>query len=319
MAVHAEPGHAEHRHAEHGHDRRAALLHAGVEFVREVALVFGAILLYFLVRGLTEGSPELATAHGHDVLAFERTLGVQREAGVQAMVSGDVRTTLVNWVYIWGHWPVITVVLIALHHFRRRHYLLLRNAMFLSGAIGLFIFALYPVAPPRLLDVGLADTVTLHSHAYRVLQPPALTNQYAALPSLHVGWNLLVGISLWRASRHPLVRCFAVLSPLAMAFAVVATANHYLVDGVAGSALSLAAFAAAGWFTAPIAAFAARSGRTLVAHHALPPIVLPAALAELDDELPVVDDEALDPPAGQLVGPAPVGHRPTHDPPAPRP
>ena len=96
-------------------------------------------------------------------------------------------STLFNWIYIWGHWPVILTAAIVLYRLRPERYTLLRNAMFVSGVIGFLFFALLPVAPPRLADPSLIDTVTLHSEAYRALQPPGLTNQYAAFPSLHFG------------------------------------------------------------------------------------------------------------------------------------
>jgi hypothetical protein len=102
-----------------------------------------------------------------------------------------------------------------------------------------------PVAPPRLLELGLVDTVSSQSDAYRALQPPGLTNQYAALPSLHIGWNMAVGIVLFATTAHLAVRAFAVLSPLAMGFAVVATANHFVVDVAAGVAVMLVGLAGA--------------------------------------------------------------------------
>jgi hypothetical protein len=79
------------------------------------------------------------------------------------------------------------------------------------------------------------DTVTEQSQAYRALQPPGLTNQFAALPSLRLGWNVVVGIVLLTTTAHVAVRLFAVSSPLAMGFAVIATANHFVVDVAAGS------------------------------------------------------------------------------------
>lgn len=124
--------------------------------------------------------------------------------------------------------------------------------MFLSGAIGLMIFLLYPVAPPRLLgqaalEAGLVaelpvDTVAEQSNAYRVLQPPSLVNKYAALPSFHVGWNLLVGLVLYQTARRPLIRLLSLAGPLLMALSVVLTANHYLLDVFAGSAIALVAW-----------------------------------------------------------------------------
>jgi membrane-associated phospholipid phosphatase len=136
---------------------------------------------------------------------------------------------------------VIVVTAVALYRLRPDRYVLLRNAIFLSGAVGFLFFALFPVAPPRLVDPALVDTVTQHSDAYRALQPPGLTNQYAAFPSLHFGWNLLVGIVLWGTTTRLLVRTFAVAGPLAMSAAVVVTANHFVLDVAGGLLLVLAA------------------------------------------------------------------------------
>jgi membrane-associated phospholipid phosphatase len=118
---------------------------------------------------------------------------------------------------------------------------LLRNAMFLSGAIGFLFFALLPVAPPRLVDPSLVDTVTLHSESYRALQPPGLTNQYAAFPSLHFGWNLLVGVAVWGATRNTALRLLSIVGPAAMGAAVVLTANHFVLDLAGGAAVVLLA------------------------------------------------------------------------------
>jgi membrane-associated phospholipid phosphatase len=153
--------------------------------------------------------------------------------------SGAVMTFM-NWVYIWGHWPVITAVLLWLFLRHPPGYREVRNTMLLSGGIGLVVFVLYPVAPPRLAELGLVDTVTEYSTAYRVLQPPAFVNQYAAMPSLHVGWDLLMGIAMVTWSSHVAVRIIGVVLPTLMAISVVLTANHYLIDAVAGVALVLA-------------------------------------------------------------------------------
>lgn len=209
-------------------------------------LVTAGILAYFAVRNLTAGSPAAAYANARDVLDVERALSVAWEDAIQSTVAGSgTLVTLVNWIYIWGHWPVIVSVGVALFATRRDRYYVLRNAMVVSGAIGFLCFALFPVAPPRLLDLGLVDTVTEQSSAYRALQPPGLTNQFAAFPSLHAGWNLLVGIVLLASSTRPAVRAFAIASPLAMSFAVVATANHFVVDVVAGVLVVLVGLAAA--------------------------------------------------------------------------
>jgi len=212
----------------------------------QFALVFAAALAYFGVRGLTEGSEASAVSHARSLLGLERWLGVDIEAGVQSLVL-DHRAivTAANWMYIWGHWPVITITLVWLYRKHRGDYFLLRNAMFISGAIGLVIFASLPVAPPRLLPGGYVDTVTELSTSYRVLQPPALINEFAAVPSLHVGWNLLVGLMIFKASKSKLAKLFAVAGPLFMATAVVLTANHYVVDVVVGMIVALTGLAIA--------------------------------------------------------------------------
>ncbi len=148
----------------------------------------GAALLYFAVRGISEGRAAVAFRHGHDILTLETR-------------------------------------------------------------IGLVIFATYPLAPPRLLDVGLQDTVTNFPTSYRALQPPALINKYAALPSLHLGWNLLVGIAVYRTDRRPALRIFAVTGPILMAWAVVATANHYILDTLVGATVALVGLAGSTWMT----------------------------------------------------------------------
>jgi hypothetical protein len=117
--------------------------------------------------------------------------------------------------------------------------------MFISGAIGFLFFALLPVAPPRLFDPALVDTVTERSDAYRALQPPGLTNQYAAFPSLHFGWNLLLGIVLFKATASVLLRVSAIVGPLAMGAAVVLTANHFVLDLAGGAAVVLVGYAVA--------------------------------------------------------------------------
>ena len=213
---------------------------------REVALISLAILLYFGIRNLTVGSEGPAVANAERLIALEHDLGISWEGALQdAIVSRDAVVTFANWIYIFGHWPVILGVGAVLYRFRRRHYYLLRNAMFASGLIGFLFFALFPVAPPRLLELGMVDTVTERSDAYRALQPPGLTNQYAAFPSLHVGWNILVGIVVVLAATGVVIRLVALLLPAAMALAVVVTANHFVIDVLGGGAVVLIGLAVA--------------------------------------------------------------------------
>jgi hypothetical protein len=206
----------------------------------QVAIVVAAIVAYFGVRGLTEGDPVSASRNADRVLEVERALGIAVEQQLQdALAVGDWSATLANWVYIWVHWPVLIGTLIWLVAVKRPAYVELRNAMILSGLIGLVMFATFPVAPPRLYSPEFVDTVTERSYSYRMLQPPAFVNKYAAMPSLHFGWNLLVAITWYRVARSPRMKVAAFLMPAAMAWAVVATANHWVLDVFIGGAVAL--------------------------------------------------------------------------------
>jgi membrane-associated phospholipid phosphatase len=214
----------------------------------QVGLVALGVFVYFRVRGLTEGSAEVAREHAHDVVGFERRLGLDLEDPLQDVVAPFAALrTFGNWVYVWGHWPVIIVTMMWLVWHHREVFLRLRDAMLVSGALGMIVFVTYPVAPPRLAGLGLVDTVSEQSRAYRVLQPPAFVNQYAAMPSLHSGWDLLVGIAIISAASSLVLRITGFAMPVLMAFAVVATANHYVVDVMAGIALVLVGHGVALW------------------------------------------------------------------------
>lgn len=233
------------------------LPHRAYRIVQEVALIGAGIVLYFGVRGLMDARVEVAFRNAELVVDLERSAGVFAEPALQAAVTphGWLVDT-VSYFYIYGHWPVLLTTLLWLLLRHREAYLRFRNAILISGAIGLVTFALFPVAPPRFLGgCGFVDTVTEQTSAYRVLQPPAFVNQYAAVPSLHFGWNLLMGIALAGLAGHWIFRLFGWLMPLVMLASIVLTANQYLFDGLVGGV-----FALVGLFVATRLA-AGRAGR----------------------------------------------------------
>ena len=124
--------------------------------VQELALAAAAALTYFGVRNLTAGAAAEAMSNADRLARLERRAHVAWERSLQdALLDHDLLVTLANWVYIWGHWPVIITAAIVLYRNRHDRYLLLRNTIFVSGAIGFLFFALLPVAPPRLVDPSL--------------------------------------------------------------------------------------------------------------------------------------------------------------------
>lgn len=228
--------------------RRPAAPRAGVarRVLVQVLVVVLGVCAYSAVRGLGGTDPSTAVEHAHDVVALERSLGLYWEPALQRLaLSHDVVLDVLNSVYIWAHWPLLAAVLVWLVHRHPHGYLVLRDALVLSCAVALVVYALYPVAPPRLSGVGLVDSVTERSSAYRVLQPPGFTNQYAAVPSMHMGWDLLLSIMIVRYAASRAVRVAGRLLPPLMLAAIVLTANHWLLDAVAGAAVVLPALAVA--------------------------------------------------------------------------
>jgi hypothetical protein len=213
----------------------------------ELLILVPAYFAYFMVRGLVEGREAQAFHRAVDVIQLERSLGLFWEPQLQGhILHFDVLVNLANWTYIWGHWPVIVFAALWLFMLHRESYSVYRNAFLISGGIGLIVFAMLPVAPPRFMDAwGFVDTVTDRSDAYRVLQPPAFVNQYAAMPSLHFGWNLLVGIALVRHASAVPAKALGIVMPVVTFLGIVLTANHYIIDGMAGGLLALLGLAIA--------------------------------------------------------------------------
>lgn len=215
----------------------------GADVLREVAQVLAAFLLYNLGRMLA--TEELGRAHGnaHEVLDAERWLRLPTEASLQAWALGhDWLIDLANRYYVSVHFPLTIAVLVWLYRYRRPAYTWAKRALLLATGVALVFHVLVPVTPPRLLSsVGMVDTG--HAGGMSIYQAPVLgsmSNEYAAMPSLHVGWALLLAVVLVAACRTRW-RWLWLLHPLATLFVVVSTANHYWLDGLAGSALVLGA------------------------------------------------------------------------------
>jgi hypothetical protein len=210
----------------------------------QLAALGVAFLAYSAVRFVTQGDRNGALRHGRDLLHFEGLIGLDWERSIQsAVIANDGVRQFFTLLYAWGYWPVVVGTLVVLWRADRLLFTVFRNALFLSGAVGLAVFAIYPAAPPRMLH-GFTDTVA-DSGQQLVAHPSGFTNPYAALPSFHAGWFFLAAIVLARATRGRGLRlALHLIAPL-MSVAVVVTANHYVIDVVLGVGLSLGALAIA--------------------------------------------------------------------------
>jgi hypothetical protein len=207
-------------------------------YVREPIVMGVAYLLYFLVRNHAAERTADAFKNAGQLIRLERDLGVFRELSLQAAaLPYEGLTHLFNIIYFYGHFPLIVVVGAWLFWKHPPVYSLIRNSFLASGAIALVVFALFPVAPPRLIGAGFIDTLQ-YTLALSYDKSPGV-NEFAAVPSMHVGWNLLLALGLFLSFRHPLMRGAALLLPPAMILATVVTGNHYLVDAPLGIMVAL--------------------------------------------------------------------------------
>ena len=184
-----------------------------LRFAAEVAFLFAAMVVYFLIRGGLPVRPEEAFDRANQVIRLEDRLGIFVEPRWQESILDSVTLMkIANWVYVWGHLPVLIGGAVWLYLRNRDRYRVYRNALLISAFVALFGYGLFPVAPPRLLpEWGFVDTMARLARQNYDMQPGFFVNHYAAVPSLHFGWALLIGIALLDVDRNVLVRTFAVV------------------------------------------------------------------------------------------------------------
>jgi hypothetical protein len=212
----------------------------------EFLILIPAYVLYSLVRGTVDGRTQEAFGRASEIIALERTLHIYREAELQRLIlTWDVAVRIVNFIYVWGHLPLLIGIAVWLFIYQRHRYPMFRNAFLISGGIGLFLFWLLPTAPPRYFQYwGFVDTA-VESGSYYIFQSPAFVNQYAAMPSLHFGWSLLAAAAVYMNLRAP-YRYVAFAMPIVNLGGIVLTGNHFFVDALAGAAVAALGLGIAG-------------------------------------------------------------------------
>jgi len=228
------------------------LPHGWLDVLRQVSLFGAAYLAYRLVRGLVEGDANAAFAHARDLISLERTLHVFVEPSIQAWASGShFLMVLSSWMYVNAQTTVTVAALVYLYLRHNRNFYFVRNMFMVAMAIALVGYAIFPTAPPRFMpEWGFIDSVAdftgVHVDAHSA-SLSALTNLYAAVPSMHVAFALMIGWPLARLVRWRPVRVLWVLYPFLMAFVIVVTANHFIIDAALGALTAGASAYAATW------------------------------------------------------------------------
>lgn len=228
--------------------RASVLLERYWRLVAEILFIVPAYAAYQMVRASVSGQAGSAFANANHVIAIEKRLGIFHEATLQQLILPKLwLVDLFNYIYIYGHLPVIIVVAIWLYVSHRQNYALFRNAFLLSGLLALIGFSAVPLAPPRYMpEFGFVDTI-IQAKSYYVLQSPKIVNQYAAMPSLHFGWDLLVALAIGVNTRARWVRIATYVLPFVTLGGIVLTANHYFLDAIAGALVAATGFALAWW------------------------------------------------------------------------
>jgi hypothetical protein len=202
----------------------------------EVMLFAIALLVYQASRALVIGKPSTAFENAAEIISFEKSSGLFVETSIQGWVLNHIQLTeALNYFYMYAHWTITPLFFIWLY--RRRHsvYPYVRNAFLAANGIALIVFIVYPVAPPRLVGDGFVDTldkisdIDLHGGVLS-----GWFNPHAAVPSMHFGYALMIGMVGLVLLRSWPLRLIAVAYPVTVFIAITGTGNHYVLDAVAG-------------------------------------------------------------------------------------
>ena len=235
-------------------------------YIRELALFLLAYGLYSLGRLVAIGDVGVATDNAHAIVQLEESLRVDVERGVQKTFDGTWALWILNHLYLAAQLVVVPGALVVLYRRSRGHYTQLRNAVLATWLIALPVYALFPVAPPRLADIGLVDTITSQTGlALDSKLTTSLYNQYAAVPSLHAGFAVAVSAALAAAAGRRLTRIAAWLWGPTVCLSVVATGNHFVADIAAGVAITVLGY----MLGRAVAAYGRREPRARVPEPAL--------------------------------------------------
>ncbi|KQX51058.1 hypothetical protein ASE09_12155 [Streptomyces sp. Root66D1] len=225
--------------------------------LRELLLVTALFLVYKFGRLFANGHEALAFRNADRVWDAERALHLPSEATVQQLLlHGESLVRVANTYYAAVHFPATIAFLVWLYLRRPAHYVWSRRVLTVVTGAALALHLLMPLAPPRMLAAdGLVDTARVYGPSVYGATPEtdSMANQFAAMPSLHFGWALMVAIGLIAATRSRW-RVLWLLHPLLTLFVIVGTANHYWFDALAAAALlglALLAVRAPGRRTAP--------------------------------------------------------------------
>jgi hypothetical protein len=232
--------------------------------IAECGLMVALFMMYYVTRGIAAGKEAVAFGHAREVMHIEQKLGLFHEIGLQTRFMTEPSfVRFLNFIYAYTHLAVIIAFAVWVFLFHADRYPMIRNTFLAVLGSGLLIYILFPLAPPRFFPyTGFVDTLKMYSGInYDQQGISMLYNPFAAMPSLHVGFALFTGIGLIQVGRRPIHWILGVVYPLLMATAVVGTANHYILDVIVGSFITIMAYILVPRLTGMVNARATRGRR----------------------------------------------------------
>jgi len=207
------------------------------DLLRQIVLFCGAYWLYRLVRGEVGDRVGVAFENARHIVGVERSLGLFAEPAVHSWAEAhEWIADAASWMYVNSHFVITTFALAFLYLRRNEHFYFVRNMFMVAMGIALVGYLLFPTAPPRLMpELGFSDSVADFT-GVGADTSGALVNPYAAVPSMHVAFALMLALPMARSARHGVVRALWLVYPALVTFVVVATANHWWFDAVLGGA-----------------------------------------------------------------------------------
>jgi membrane-associated phospholipid phosphatase len=208
-----------------------------LDLLRQILLFCGAYFGYQTVRGIVDGQSALAFSNGQHIIDLERSTHTLFEPGLQSALIGQRwLMDFANFMYLNSHFVLTTAFLAWLYLRRNENFYFVRNMFMVAMGLALVGYVLYPTAPPRFYpEFGFIDTISDVAHVnHDSALVSVFVNPYAAVPSMHCAFALMIAVPGFLLSRHLLAKALWAVYPLVVFWVVVVTGNHYWFDAAVG-------------------------------------------------------------------------------------
>ena len=235
--------------------RLAWLPKGGSDALLQLSLFVAADILYETVRGIAESNAAVAFTNARSIVELEQNTGLFFEQGLQAWAMGQrVLIDFANFMYVNSHFVITTTVLVWLYLRHNERFYFVRNMFMVAMGLALVGYLLMPTAPPRFFpELGFVDSIAYYVNVKHDSGLVALFfNPYAAVPSMHVAFALMIAIPTMLIVRNRVAKVLWAIYPLVVAFVVMVTGNHWFFDALAGAVVAGTAALVAGRVLSPL-------------------------------------------------------------------